>query len=454
MGNLDRMDFLRYALDFFDENPQIGFLNYYWVDMSGVLRVRISPKTHALKLANEMRPLKVGTWALMGLGDLSTMPFRPGSSSYLWPDWRSLRLVRPGHASVFCNVAEDPSAYIELGLNNPYQLCPRSVLLSILERARVEDNLSFKLGFELEFYLMSDADLKTAVEDSSPSYCHLSTASAMHDERAACVEACVSVLHDAGIEVEQFHAETGRHMYEISIVPLQALVGADTCNQAREIVKRTATKRGFHATFLPKPFLNSHSVGQHIHLSIHEEGDAMETENSRRQNWFLAGILHRLPLLCVFGMPSVQSYERYNLFALAPWVSWGTENKDAPIRKIKDGHWEFRTVDGTANVYLVVAAFIAAGILGIRQQQFLKWKDNQDFLERLDDEAKEKLGIDTMLPKSLEEALHLCKSDIMGLDSLLGEHILEYYTAMKTLEQSSLASVDKAERKRMYYELF
>jgi glutamine synthetase len=318
----------------------------------------------------------------------------------------------------------------------------------------LEDGLSFKLGFELEFYLMSDVDLKNGMEDSAPeAYSRWSTASAMRDVRATCLEACVLALQDSGIDVEQFHAETGRHMYEIATGPLPALAAVDTYNQSREIVKRTALKHGFQATFLPKPFSTLQCLGQHIHISMHEEGDSVDA-GKPRQDWFLAGMLHRLPLLCAYGMPSVESFQRFELFALAPWVSWGTENKDAPIRKIKDGHWELRTIDGTANVYLVAAAFIAAGILGLRQQQPLKWKDNRDFLQRLDTEAKEKLGIDTILPKNLEQALSLCRSDVMGLDLLLGKQVLEYYAMVKEHEQLKLASLSETERKRLYYDSF
>ena len=447
---------LQHALHFFSKHPHVMFIHYHWTDMSGVLRVRVVPKAHSLKLASENRPFKAGAFSLIGLMSSTSLPnsFRPGSVSSLWPDWISIRILRHTHASVFCDVSEEAASHTDIDYTNPFQRCPRSVLKNVLFTAKAEHQLSFLAGFELEFYLMNDEDFKHALADDAPKSANCwSTASGMRDPRGKCLEECVVALQEADIEVEQFHAEPGRHMYEISTGPLPVLAAVDTWNQSLEIVKYTAVKCGFQATFLPKPFGTLYCLGQHVHLSLHPEsrtGDETKDINDS----FLAGILHRLPLLCGYGMPCQDSFRRLEPLALAGWVSWGTENRDAPLRKIKEGHWELRTIDGTANFYLVLAAFITAGLLGIQEKEPLKWKDNRNFLSRLDGEAREELGINTPLPASLEEAMALCKSDLMGLDSMLGKQILEFYTMVKDGEQLNLAKMTEKEKKEIYLNNF
>ena len=59
--------------------------------------------------------------------------------------------------------------------------------------------------------------------------------------------------------------------------------------------------------------------------------------------------------------------------------SGGTENKDLAVRKIRNriGYWEIRCADFTANMYLVLGAWITAGSLGVREKSQLWWKDLQ-----------------------------------------------------------------------------
>ncbi|KAI9700146.1 MAG: hypothetical protein M1820_006928 [Bogoriella megaspora] len=444
------------ALRFFEQHSHVEFVYYHWTDMSGVLRVRALPKSYALKLATENKPLKAGAFALIGLMSSSTLPkgFRPGSASAICPDWSSLRAVRTGFASVICNVSEEYACHADTDPTKPFDRCPRSGLQNIIHLAKIQHGLSFLVGLELEFYLMTNEDLKDALNDAAPTaYNHWSTASGMRDVRADCLEDCVKALQRSEIEVQQFHAEPGRHMYEIATGPLSALEALDTWTQTLEIVKRTARDHGLQATFLPKPFSTLYCLGQHVHLSIHSSGVSTAVCGQIEEH-FLAGILHRLPLLCNFGMPSQDSYRRFEPFALAPWVSWGTENRDAAIRKMKKGHWELRTVDATANLYLVVATFIAAGLLGVREKQHLRWKDHREFLARMDEVALKEAGIDTPLPRSLQEALDLPSRDLMGLDSLVGEKLLKFHMMVKEKEQIYLSNLTAEEKKILYFDNF
>ena len=97
-------------------------------------------------------------------------------------------------------------------------------------------------------------------------------------------------------------------------------------------------------------------------------------------------------------------------------MAWGTENRRIPVRKFASGHHEFRAIDATANLYLNVAAYIAAGLLGVLEEQELVWKDCQMEPSQVESRARQRLGMTTEMSKSLTEALVQFEEDHRGLD--------------------------------------
>lgn len=70
-----------------------------------------------------------------------------------------------------------------------------------------------------------------------------------------------------------------------------------------------------------------------------------------------------------------ESYIRVKSLEAGDWVAWGSQNRTAPVRKIAQGHWELRFADATANMYLAISACIGAGLLGLKNNEELRWKD-------------------------------------------------------------------------------
>ena len=103
----------------------------------------------------------------------------------------------------------------------------------------------------------------------------------------------------------------------------------------------------------------------------------------------------------------MESYERVNDFGSesGAYVAWGTENRDVPIRKIRTGHWEIRCCDGAANMYLVLAAFIASGLEGLKEGKELIWKDYLGCPSSAEEQERVMSGIQMSLPKALPESL-------------------------------------------------
>lgn len=427
-------------------HASVNFVHYHWVDYFGILRVRVFTRSHCLAMATQQRPLRVAASSLAPGADeyVSPMQFSQVGADCMYPDGGSMRILdsERRHASVFCVVsAEKNNPCLIADISDPYYRCPRSVLRRTVAYANSKLNVELLAGFELEFYLLDKTDASNA-PPSKEVDAYWSTASSLRTAQGDCVESCVKALQEADIVVEQYHAEGSQHQFEIVTGPLLVLEAVDTLMQSQEIIKRTALKRGLQATFLPKPFLTRCSSGLHAHLALRSAQQDVE----KVENHFLAGMLHRLPMTCAFGMPSPGSYLRLGWPMLGEWVAWGTENRDAPIRKIDSAHWEIRTIDVTANMYLAMAASIAAGILGIENQEQLLWKDCRLPIGSMEEEDRKRLGITDRLPRTCDESIGSWKPDYKGLDTILGKEFLEFYRLMRRCDQKKLSTLDESEQ--------
>jgi glutamine synthetase len=81
--------------------------------------------------------------------------------------------------------------------------------------------------------------------------------------------------------------------------------------------------------------------------------------------------------IVAFTMSQDASYERVRsgIWSGSEWVAWGFQNREAPVRKIGPGHWEFKSIDGVANPYLAVAALLAGGLIGLEENSSLTVKE-------------------------------------------------------------------------------
>jgi glutamine synthetase len=94
-------------------------------------------------------------------------------------------------------------------------------------------------------------------------------------------------------------------------------------------------------------------------------------------NSFLAGVLSNTQELCAFGLANFDSYERVMGDYAGDWVGFGTGNRDLPVRKASQSHWEFRALDGTVKVYLYLAAMLLSGLQDMDSSLALTSQDCQ-----------------------------------------------------------------------------
>ncbi|KAF4460324.1 glutamine synthetase bacteria [Fusarium albosuccineum] len=447
---------------FFSAYPDVDAVHFHRVTLSGTLETRCVTKRRCLLLASTASPLKISLFSLNGLCPWHLLTGRTiNGSDTLYPDWSSVRYLGGREASVLCNVSEERSGHPDVDPSQPFSRCPRSTLQRVIQSGLENHQVEFLAGFEIEFYLVSpEAAADPSTFDVPAAFNHVSAgAVSFRDKRAYCVQACVRGLEKSGIIVEQFHACGGPFQYEISTGPLPLLAAVDTLVQSLEIIRGTAIANGYRALFIPEAFQGLETCGLHMHLSMAgRNGQQLQSSGDKPGESFLAGVLQRLPLLTALGMPLDISYARLGEVAAGSWVCWGFENRDVPIRAVEGTHWEFRAIDAAANVYLVAAGYIASGLLGRQSHQPLRMAPLTKSLRELDDDDKvlKQSGVTTRLPSCLADAFAFISDPTCraGLDEALGPQILNFYQEVKLGEQTSLSSMDKTERLKLYAAIY
>lgn len=455
-----------YLYNFQAQNPTILFVKWLWTSCNAFPYCRVTTMVRCVTLARQHTSLKahiscIGGFAL--LGALDPVFSSPTGRASIFPDWKSIRALDSTHAAIQCRVAEDLTLYRQLSMPSPFQRCPKSSLERIVILARERYSLVMLAGFELEFYLFNLEDFN--LEDLSaggnrkfPQRTWSSAASA-RGPQAQCVEACMTAMDKAGILVEQAHAESSPDQFEISIGPLPLVEAADSLLYSKEIILEVARSHGFRAIFMPKPLERLEPTGLHLHLSIHSIPSTSSCPpieeligSNTRQRYeifqkdadaFLAGILHRLSALLAFSMPSDNSYRRISTTsAMGFHVAWGKNNSSVPLSEVSIGYWEIRSLDWTANIHLAIAAYVSAGLLGMKERQHLGWHDPGACTYDIDAASLELLGITTLLPKSFPESLSsLISMKYAGLELYMGEELLDLYVLVKQSEQQYFSSL-------------
>ncbi len=129
---------------------------------------------------------------------------------------------------------------------------------------------------------------------------------------------------------------------------------------------------------------------------------------------FLGGVLAHARALCAVTSPTVNCYKRLQIgqgltgthsgFTWTPaFITYGDNNRTQMIRTPEAGHVEDRTVSSAFNPYLAFAAYVAAGMDGVRRG-LDPGEPNRDntYAVGVEEMGRRKVRL---LPQSLAEAL-------------------------------------------------
>ena len=438
---------------FLKNQPAPDFVRICWNDFTATQRMRMIPFRKFTSLLNEGKSTDIAIPAVVFavIQNDHLLPSVPPVGEYrLHPDFSSLRKGPiEGHISMNGEFREGSGARVPL--------CPRTVLHQAVEYG-AQNNLSFLVGFEVEFLLVERQAGDTNRYSALTTDGHAWSVSRYfaNPKIATLLRDMVAALEDAGIFIEQLHAESATGQLEFVLPPYPPVQAADTLLHTRDVMSALATAAGFRLTLHPKPFPDACGTGAHMHLSMSPPGGDGGDSPAATYQPFYAGVLKHLRAVCAFTYTSPASYERClaaGAWSGGRWVAWGTQNREAALRKLEGSHWEVKVVDGMANPYLVVAAVLFAGVKGVVDREVLTWGDCEIDPSKMTDNDRKELGVTEMLPGSVEEGLEALKAD-EELVGLMGRELVERFVAVKEYEMEFLKDMGEEERRQWLMERY
>jgi glutamine synthetase len=262
------------------------------------------------------------------------------------------------------------------------------------------------------------------------------------------IRAWSDAMEAAGSSVLGVHQESQPGQYEVNIQYDDALTTADSLMFFRHAAKAITSDQGYKASFMPRPYSGEDANGLHFHLSLWDEAEeqncfASETGNlqfpagkhpegesglSETARHFIGGLLDHMEELTAICAPTVNSYKRLLPGIWAPVnVAWGPDNRSTVLRVPPElGHAarvEHRVPDSACNPYLGLAATLAAGLDGIRNET----NPGAPTMNNAYDEDYDSL------PRTLWAALDELEADPVLTDAL-GEPLVEEFLNLKRAE--------------------
>ena len=316
----------------------------------------------------------------------------------------------------------------------PLAASPRHVFARVLERCR---QLGYEpvMGTESEFYLLD-------AETHAQLFTGYHIFNSVRNTWVPAIERIVSEMRDFGVDIITANCEYAGSQWEINYAPGAGMAGPDLAFSFKNGVKEIARKEGLLASFMSRPFAGSAGCGAHTHMSLMRidggknamSEDGSEAGLSKVGRQFIAGQLRHASSIYALLAPTINCLKRRRRHTFSPTnVSWGPEDRSAFVR-VKGGsaesrHIENRAPSGLSNPYLVAAALLAGGLLGITDKLELEPAAHPPAEE---DESK------PQLPTTLEESLHLLEQD-QRISEMLGSEFIKAYTVMRRYELQRFA---------------
>ncbi len=309
---------------------------------------------------------------------------------------------------------------------------PRMVLGRVLARLAEMGYVNFG-GQEHEFYVLDPATKQPALFGGSMIF------NTQRNEYHPLVRDILEQLTPMGLDFITANCEYGPTQFEINYGPSQGMKAADDTFTFKTGVKEIVQSHGLLATFMSKPSAASSGSGAHLHVSLLDAQSGRNvfadsrtaTGLSTVATQFVAGNLAHAAAVYALAAPTVNCLKRRRPHTFSPTtVSWGVEDRSALVR-VKQGslasrHLEYRAPSGLANPYLVLAGFLAAGILGVERK--LKAPRATEFGKPAEDDPRW-----PQLPVTLRDSLEALDAD-EGMRTMLGNEFVDIYLTVKRHE--------------------
>lgn len=319
----------------------------------------------------------------------------------------------------------------------PVLKSPRAVLRNVLAKFEARGWVPV-VAPEVEFYLLCPQTDPN--EDSKPPEGRLGwtenvrqpySIDSMNDYEPFIVDV-YKYCEAQGILVDTISQEMGPAQLEINFKHGNALELADQVFLFKRTLREVAIMHEMHVTFLAKPHADEAGSSLHIHQSIlDKDGNNIFSKSDGEATdlfyGYIAGLQRYMPEAMLTFAPYVNSYRRF----ASPWSSpvnlaWAIDNRTVGLR-VPDAPPEARRVENRlagsdVNPYLVIAASLACGYLGMTEG-----------LKPTEQAEGSAYGGDFELHRHIVAAIDAMRgSDAMR--SMLGDEFVTLYTALKDAE--------------------
>ncbi len=413
-------------------------------DLTGVARGKILPR----EKFTEDRGMRLPE-AIVAIGVTGEFPSEGPYYEVIHATDRDMHL-RPDPSTVrIVPWATDPTAQVihdcfdRHGNLIPY--APRSVLRRIcgLYADRGWDPI---VAPELEFYLIErNSDPNTPLRPPKGRSGRAETSRQAYsidavNEFDPLFEDIYAYCEQMELNVDTLIHEVGAGQMEINFFHAHPLALADEVFFFKRTIRETALRHEMYATFMAKPMANEPGSAMHVHQSVvdratgrnlfsNEDGSA-----SREFFWFIGGLQKYTPAAMALFAPYVNSYRRLARSTAAPInIQWGTDNRTvgirAPVATAASRRIENRVIGADANPYVALAATLACGYLGMKNQ-----------IDPTPECKGDAYLSEYQLPRSLSEALNWLAEE-KELHEVLGREFITVYSEIKEIEHDEFMKV-------------
>jgi glutamine synthetase len=311
---------------------------------------------------------------------------------------------------------------------------PRGVLRGVLAKYE-EQGWRPVVAPEVEFYLLSPHS--DPMQDAEPPEGRLGwkegarqpfSIDTMNDFDPF-INDVYAYCEDQGIRIDTLSQEAGPAQFEINFLHGDAVDLADQVFLFKRTVREAAIEHEMRATFLAKPMAEDAGSALHIHQSVvDKDGDNVfstpDGEPSELFYGFLGGLQRYMPEALLIFAPYVNSFRRF----LNPWdspvnLAWAIDNRTVGLR-VPDAPPEARRIENRlagsdVNPYLVIAATLACGYLGMVEN-----------LRPTDPIEGSAYGSEFGLHRHIWSAIEALRKSV-SMRGMLGDDFVRLYCALK-----------------------
>ncbi|WP_110687535.1 glutamine synthetase family protein [Salinicola aestuarinus] len=410
-------------------------------DLTGILKGKIMPTGKYLRGGLTRMPDSIFIQTVTG-------GYPDDDDIRFWnPAELDMQLVPDPDSAYLVPWADDPTAQIIHDCfymsGEPVELSPRQVLKHVLSLYEARGWRPI-MAPELEFYLVktntdSDYPLEPPIgrsgrQESSRQSFSIDAV----NEFDPLFEQMYDYCEAQELDIDTLTHEEGAGQMEVNFRHGDPLRLADQVVIFKRTLRETAFRHNMYATFMAKPMANEPGSSMHLHQSlVDKEGNNLFAgeggQPSQLFHHYIGGLQQYLPAAVPFFAPNVNSYRRLmpgEGAGSAPFnTEWGYDNRSVglrvPVGAPAGTRVENRLAGADANPYLVMAASLACGYLGMLGQ-----------IEPRPPLTGFAGTVGHTLPDDIVPALNAL-SRCAPLADLLGERFTRSYLAVKRAEHSA-----------------